>query len=147
MQSSSARDWRLPSFIEGHDGRLNYLQLATNPLEDAIVSFGHLVAYYDVGDERAETWSLEATLELGGVTVATWLGERQQSDTIMDAEILDPEGNGLRWESLLSAVRVSEVRFHLSSGLKIRIVCKTATLRLERQVRRLEDWIGPLTWR
>jgi hypothetical protein len=130
------------ALIEPHDSRVNAVVItATGPSR---IEFAHLGVYHTRDIERYEIWSYQAVLEISGVDRMLVEGGSEVTDYVDDGMVLLAGEELVDWKALLDPRSVTRIKLTFGSGRIIDIQWHEAQLRLQRVIKHVEDWVGPL---
>lgn len=130
--------------IDLHDARV--ARISIMPPGMARIELGHICVYFRVGEDSFEVWSARAALQLEDVKSIEVRGEFRDDDYISEGAFLDERGSeigelGPEW---LEQARQLDLLF-AGSGFEAHFSMGRARFVLERLLKKLEGWSGPLT--
>jgi hypothetical protein len=99
---------------------------------------------YSFAGTAAEASGSIALIELHGVEHLAVDGSFSAQDLLDDATVRSESADIENWKDLLERQPVTAVRLMFGSGTTIDVRCHGAPFRLERAIRFLETWNGPL---
>jgi hypothetical protein len=132
-----------PADVDFHDATIGSITICAD--SSVVFDFDHLCIFYPAEIDRYEVWSAKARLLCFGVERFEVKGKFIGDVCVSEASIQDDQGKEIVPMPISpETARVNELCFTMMSGTMIQLTLDRALLEVLANIRRLEDWTGPL---
>jgi hypothetical protein len=129
--------------IELHDSRLETIILHKNGTGE--IHFGHLNVFIEESLNHYGVWSFRANLLLHGITQICLDKLIGESEYVVDGQLVAGDGSQITLQSPIDWINIDTFTLVFSSSATLRLKASSIQLCLVAPLKRLEEWIGPLT--
>lgn len=135
-------DYSNREYVELHDAHLESLLVLSDG--GGIVSVKNIVVFFPVEKDVFDVWSYEGRILLENINKISLDESFSVNDRIMDVTTTNEQGEELEICTLSTRTTIREINFSFSSGTKLTIGLQSAMLKLDKPMKKLERWLGPL---